>query len=401
MKKKKIIIIGSSFTGYSTAVHLASLLSDTHEILVIDKKPEFIFLPSLVWMPFESRDKKELYFDTTPIYERHGIEFLSAHVYGFDLKEKQVYLKDQDLKYDYLVIASGARPRYESIKGLIPGENAWSVCCNYDQVLLTQKAWDRFLKDPGPLVIGAAQWAGYFFAAYEFLVHAIKNLSKHRLLGEVPIHFITSEPHLCHYGIDGVNDDEAICSQLFKALNIQAHVNSEVHEVKTGEVVLESGEHIDSSFTMIIPPFIGVDAVRTTRGLADEHGLIHVTDYLNHPKYPRVYAAGGAVSIPQMADTPIGLGVPRTLKSSQKMARMVAHNIACEIEGGEKQTMPTQKLYEQCKKDMQHISHAIFEDFRLKEFSMASINAVSDTSKDQLAIKKYLESSFSKHYIEL
>ncbi|MBD3615908.1 MAG: NAD(P)/FAD-dependent oxidoreductase [Gracilimonas sp.] len=396
--KKRIVIVGSSFAGYSAAITLAKLLSGKHEIIVIDRKPEFIFLPSFVWYPFGDKSVDNISFDARPIYKDLGIRFIQENIYGFDLSDQLIYLHDQEIHYDYLIIATGSRPRYESIKGLYPGENSWSIS-DLENAIKTRSAWKAFLKNPGPIVIGAAQWAGYFFAAYEFLFNTVYQLDKNKLLGKIPLHFITPEPYLSHFGIGGFGSKPEDVEKFIRNLQINAHVNSEVHLVKPHEVILEDGTHLETDFTMIIPQFIGVDAVRTTRKLADEFGLIKVTEEFYHPQFPNVYAAGGAVSIPQLNETTIGLDVPRTRSTSEIMAKSAALNIASELEGGSRVSISTQKLYEYCRKDMQYLDHMIAESSTEGTKSLAYIANRAQERWAEHSMKKYIESSITKDFL--
>lgn len=159
--KKRVVIIGSSFAGYATALSLSKLFHGRHDITVIDKSPEFTFLPSLVWHPFGYRNSDDISFDTRPIYKDHDIEFIQETVYGFDLDEQVIYTSSEDIAYDYLVLATGTKPNYGSIKGFAPENHIFTIC-TFGEAERTRIAWKNYLKDPGPIVIGAGQWSGYF-----------------------------------------------------------------------------------------------------------------------------------------------------------------------------------------------------------------------------------------------
>lgn len=398
--KKRIMIVGSSFAGYSVALTLSKLLKGTHEITVIDQSPNFMFLPSLVWHPFGYRNSADISFDTRPIYDEHGIHFIETTVYGFDLEEQIIYTPKKDITFDYLVIATGTRANYTSVKGFIPGVTASSVCSMYEAEK-TRKAWKSFLENPGNIVIGAAQWAGYFFAAYEFLLNALFQLKQNKLLNDVSIHFVTSEPYLTHFGIGGIHGDVKVCEDLFRKYGVKWHTNAEIHELKENKVILEGGTEIESDFTMIIPQFIGVDAVRTTRGFANPFGLINVNDHFQHIDYPNIYAAGGAVSLPQNEDTFVPCGVPRTSQSTKIMAKTVAHNIAAEINGSEPVSLPTEQIYEFCRKDMDHLGLILFNNERKGEHDLDFIAKGSQEKWANITIEQYIESSFDPSFQKL
>lgn len=398
--KKRIVIVGSSFAGYSVALTLSKLLKGQHEIIIIDRSSEFMFLPSLVWHPFGFRNSSDISFDTWPIYQDLGIKFIETTVYGFDLESQLVYTPKKDIEYDYLVIATGTQPCYNSVKGFVPDQTASSICSLYEAEK-TRRSWKNFLKKPGPIVIGASQWAGYFFTAYEFLLNALFQLRKNNLLDKAPIHFITAEPYLTHFGIGGVEEDINACKELFDRYNIKYYTNAEIHELKKDLVVLETGEKIHSNFTMIVPQFIGVNAVRTTRKFADQFGLIHVNDEFRHVDYPNIYGAGGSIFIPQKEDTVIPCGVPRTRNSTEVMAKVVAYNIASEINGGARVSVTTERIYEYCKQDMDHLGLILFGNSRKNNHDLDFIAKGSQEKWANISIEQYIEISFDQDYLRI
>jgi sulfide:quinone oxidoreductase len=399
--KKRIAIAGSGFAGYTTAVQLAKATKTKYDICVIDKKPEFVFTPSLVWYPFGSKGIENTSFDTRPIYNKLGVTFIESIVYGFDLEDQLIYTPDRDIEYDYLVIATGSTPHYASIKGLKPGENSWSVFSDFEQAQRTKKAWREYLKKPGPMVIGTSQWAGYSFAAYEFLFNCLYHLHKENILDKVPIYFITPEPYLGHFGIGGLGEDPAKALELFQNFNIEVHLNAEIHEVKSNEVILEGGTVLPASFTMVIPPFNGADAVKTTRKLADEHGLIRVTDQFYHPYNPNVFVAGGAISVIQKAGSKVGIGMPCTHSFSEMTAKAIAQNITAEIEGGIHVACTTKQLYSFIRKDLEYLGNIMF-----REYSTVTevLDFIAKGSQDKWAnhsLKDYIESAYSENFMNI
>jgi sulfide:quinone oxidoreductase len=66
--RKRIIVIGTSFAGYTGALELHDLLGSAHDITVVANTHEFVFIPSLIWYPFGLREKHDIAFDVRPIY---------------------------------------------------------------------------------------------------------------------------------------------------------------------------------------------------------------------------------------------------------------------------------------------------------------------------------------------
>ncbi|MEO1023692.1 MAG: FAD-dependent oxidoreductase [Bacteroidota bacterium] len=398
--KKRIVIVGSSFAGYTTALELAKSLKGKHELIVIDKKPEFTFLPSLVWYPFGYRDSSNITFNVLPLYNECGVTFLQTEVYGFDLKDQLVHTPTEDIPYDYLVITTGIRPNYASVKGLLPGINSWSIC-DRENAEKTKKAWKAFLENPGPMVIGAAQWAGYFFVAYEFLLNALYHLKKRNVLDKAPIYFVTPEPHLTHFGIEGHEQEITACCDLFDHYNVHWKINSEIREVRDHMVCMESGGKFLSDFTMIIPQFTGVNAIKTTRRLADRHGLIHVNEHFQHKEFDQVYAAGGTVFIDQDNETLIPCGVPRTKSASELMAKTVAANILADLSGEPKRAIPNQTLYDEIRHDINHLGFILFSQHKGPKHDLDFIAKGSQDKWTNMSLKQYIDTSFESMNLKL
>ena len=75
--RKRVVIIGSSFAGLTAAFELKKRVGDRHEIVVLDPRPDFTFIPSLIWVPFRGREPKDVTFPLAPVYARKGIRFIN------------------------------------------------------------------------------------------------------------------------------------------------------------------------------------------------------------------------------------------------------------------------------------------------------------------------------------
>ena len=137
----------------------------------------------------------------------------------------------------------------------------------------TREAWNKFLSDPGPVVIASAQGAACFGAAYEFLFNVRYQLSKHHLQDKAPL-------SLCHGGtVRGPLRNRwlwqraKMCEWMFSHYHISPHYNAVIQEVRADGVVLCRRTFFPSKFTMVMPRFVGIDAVRNTKGLANANGF--------------------------------------------------------------------------------------------------------------------------------
>jgi NADH dehydrogenase FAD-containing subunit len=333
MAGKRVVIIGGNFAGMSAALELKHLLADDVTVTVISKSDKFLFVPSLIWVPFGKREPRDITFDVAPVFETHAVEFVLDEATRVDTTEQRVHTAKASYGYDYLVVASGFNPQFNVLPGLEPGKDGYYCITSLDQALQAREGWNQFVNNPGPVVIGATQGAGCFGAAYEFLFNFAYQLKRKKLLKKVPLTFVTPEPFAGHFGIGGLRGGERMLDMFFKMLGVTFVGESSIQEVVPGEVRLDDGRELPYSYAMIMPPFFGADMVQRSPGLGDSKGLIPVKANYQHTQLENVYAAGASVAIAAPWQTPIALGVPKTGFPSEVMASVAVHNIAAQIKG--------------------------------------------------------------------
>ncbi|HET7897253.1 MAG TPA: hypothetical protein VFL47_06280, partial [Flavisolibacter sp.] len=102
-----------------------------------------------------------------------------------------------------------------------------------------------------------------------------------------------------------------------------------------GEVVLTSGEHLPSKFTMLMPPFVGVDLVKNSPELEPEsNGFLNVLPSYRHRKFSNVWVAGLTVNVPPpFKQGAVPFNVPKTGYPSDETGKIVAENIVRTVQG--------------------------------------------------------------------
>ena len=346
---QRIVVLGSSFAGMTAALELRRRLDDRHRVLVLDPRERFTFIPSLIWLPFGLRDADDVTFPLAPLYERKGIEYRPETAARVDVDAHTVTTAaGATIEYDKLLVATGPRLAFEKIPGLGPDGGFTQSVCNLEHAERAGAAWQRFLENPGPVVVGTAQGGSCFGASYEFLFNVHHRIRKAGLEREAPVTFITAEPFLGHFGLGGVGDSAAKVGDFLERLGIEGLPNSTIAAVRDGEMVLGDGRVLPFAYSMIVPPFTGVDAIRSSEGLANPAGFVPIDDHFRHPDQADVYAAGVATAIAPPEDTEVPAGVPKTGQMSETMAKVAAQNIAADVEGGERREMPIADLSAIC-----------------------------------------------------
>lgn len=346
---KRVVVVGSSFAGMTGALELRRQLDRDHEVVVLDPRADFTFIPSLIWVPFGIREPDDVTFELEPMYEKKGIRFVNEAAQSFDLERRTVTTSAGDeISYDRLLVATGPRLAFEKIAGLGPEDGYTDSVCNLEHAVLTGEAWERFRDNPGPVVIGTAQGGSCFGASYEFLLNTHHQIRKAGLQDVAPVTFITAEPFLGHFGLGGVSDSQQRVERYFDRLGIEGITNNAISEIRDGEIVLEGGRVLPFAFSMIVPPFTGVDVIRDTPGLGNAMGFVPVTEEFRHPDLEDVYAAGVDIAIAPPRQTLIPAGVPKTGHMSEVMAKVAAQNIVADLQGGARRSMPISEMEAVC-----------------------------------------------------
>ena len=329
---KTTVVIGGSFAGMTAALEIKRKGKENHKVILIDKSPLFLFIPSLIWVPFGRREIKDISFRKEAILTKKGVDFIHAEAISVDANTQIVKTDKGDYAYDNLVIATGPKVKYDIAPGI--EEFAYYVGTP-NGAMKIRKALEDFKKNPGPIVIGATQNAGCMGAAYEFLFNIEKWLREQNIRKKVDLYWITPEDYLGHFGIDGMPLGESMLKAFMKMFHIHYRTQVGVKEVTANSVVLSTDEILPSQFTMLMPPFIGVDFVTNSPSLqATANGYIPVGDDYKHVSIPNVWAAGIAVDV-KLPFTPksIPFASPKTGYPSDETGKIVAENIIREANG--------------------------------------------------------------------
>jgi sulfide:quinone oxidoreductase len=338
----RIVVMGAGIAGMPAAYDLKKLLGAEHSVTLIGTSEHFQFTPSNPWVAVGWRRPDQVLVPIRRNVERKGIEFVSQPVTRLEPEQKRLTLADgQQLDYDYLVIATGPQLAFDEIPGLGPDGHTHSVCTT-PHAERAGEAYQTFLQNPGPVVVGAVQGASCFGPAYEFAMILDADLRKRRMRDRVPITFVTSEPYIGHMGLGGVGDSKGLLESELRQRHIKWITNASVLEA--GADMVRVAEHdeqgkaireqeLPSRFTMFIPAFRGIPAVAGVAEMCNPRGFVKIDDFQRNPAFPNVYAAGVCVAIPPVEATPVPTGAPKTGYMIESMVTAIAHNIHDELHG--------------------------------------------------------------------
>jgi len=190
-----IVIMGAGIGGMSAAYEMQENVRANDKVTVISSSENFSFTPSNPWVAVNWRTKEDIQFPIAPYFERKNIGFIATPAKRVHPEKNQVELTDgRFIDYDYLMITTGPRLAFEEVEGLGPDHNTHSICTT-EHAVEAGKDWESFVKDPGPIICGAAPMASCFGPAYEFAFIMDTDLRKRKIRNKVPITYVTPEPY--------------------------------------------------------------------------------------------------------------------------------------------------------------------------------------------------------------
>ena len=316
-----IVILGAGTGGMPAAYEIKEAIGKEHRVTVINASEKFQFVPSNPWVAVGWRKKEDITFEIRPYLEKKGINFIAQSVTKLDAEGNKLHLANGEIvEYDYLVITTGPKLAFDEVEGSGPVNGYTQSVCTVDHAEKTYEAYQRFVADPGPIVVGAMAGASCFGPAYEFAFILDADLRKRKIRDKVPMTFVTSEPYIGHMGLAGVGDSKGMLESDLRGKHIKWITNAKVTKVEPGRMLVsehnEKGEvvkehEVPFKFSMMLPSFKGVDAVAAVEGLCNPRGFVIIDEHQRSKKYRNIFSAGVCVAIPPVEVTPVPTGAPK------------------------------------------------------------------------------------------
>ena len=338
-----LVILGAGIGGLPAAYELRAAVGREHRITVINATDSFQFVPSNPWLAVGWRRREQITFPLKPVLARHGIDFMVETVISIDAASNQlVTAGGTTVKYDYLIIATGPKLAFDEIPGAGPHGGHTQSICTTEHAEKAHAEWQKFLANPGPIVVGALPAASCFGPAVEFAFILDAELRRRKIRHKVPMTYVTSEPYVGHLGLGGVGNSQALLEDEMRDHHIKWITNAKVTKIEAGKMfvdqVNDKGEAVKQhelgfNYSMMLPAFKGVDAVAAVEGLCNPRGFVLVDEHQRSKKYPNIYAAGVCIAIPPPEATPVPTGAPKTGYMIETMITAIVHNIQNELQG--------------------------------------------------------------------
>src|SRR5690606_11930332 len=160
--------------------------------------------------------------------------------------------------------------------------------------------------------------------------------------GKAPMASGAAEPDMGHIGLGGGGDSKGLMEAGCRQRHIGWIVNAKIAEVRDDEMdVVEVDEDsqpkktrtLPFKYSMVLPAFTGVDAVRRVEGLCNPRGFVLIDRHQRNPVYANIHSFGVCVAVQPVEATPVPTGAPKTGFMIESMVTAVARNIQAELNG--------------------------------------------------------------------
>ena len=294
----EITIIGAGFAAL-TAIKEIRKLDKLAIITVIAPKAEFIYYPSLIWIPSGLRTGDDLRIDLHAFFKKHNVSYFAGTVTAIKNAGRTVVTDNGEVKNDALLIASGGR----FIKKLPGIEHAITICEGIDAA---EKMRDKIkAMDGGTITLGfggnpnepSAMRGGPMF---ELLFGLDTQLRQEGRRDKFKLIFFSpAEKPGARLGEGAV---KGILSQM-KKRGIETHLGHKMKGLEADKVITEGGE-IDTDLIIFMPGMTGPSFAPNTEMPLSPGGLIAANMQCEIEGFEHCYVAGDAGSFPARTGNP-------------------------------------------------------------------------------------------------
>jgi sulfide:quinone oxidoreductase len=288
--RKQVVILGGGCGGVVAASHLGRKLGDQHDVILIDKKPEHLFLPSMLFVMVGQRQGSELTRSLKRL-ERRNVKFVQAEVEGIDPARQEVRLPDRAVNYDHLIVSLGMQTRPDLVPGFAEGSNhPWEL----DNARTLSQRLAAF--NGGRIVVGVP--LGPYRcppAPYEVQWLLDEYFTKRGIRDRVQIEFFTRDPEP-----SGEARTPAVWMDAeSRRRGIKQHYEFVVKSIDPEQKVVTGlyGYTIPYDLLIMVPPH-RPSQVLFDCGLAETENGIRVDYETLRTKWDNVYAIGDCADVP-------------------------------------------------------------------------------------------------------
>ncbi len=327
-----VLILGAGFAALAAIRELRRRAPDLR-IALLAPRPEFVFLPSLIWVPTGLRAADELVYPLAPFLVRHRVNFIPGRVAAVRESGRLVLTEDGEIRNDALLIATGGR-----FLRTLPGiEHALTLCQGVDAALAIRERLGRIRsgriamgfgsnpKEPGAMRGGPM---------FELLFGVDTWLRRQHLRRHVALSFFSPAQRpgarLGEKAVDGLLAEMA-------RRDITTHLGARPMAFSPRGVQTEHGA-IDADLTLFMPGMTGPEWLVGSDLPTSPGGFVAADAQCQVLGTDRTFVAGDAGSYPGPD------WLPKQAHMAELQARAAAENLLLALDGHAARVRPRPEL---------------------------------------------------------
>ncbi|MCB0008110.1 MAG: NAD(P)/FAD-dependent oxidoreductase [Anaerolineales bacterium] len=333
---RHLVIVGGGFAGLYTAKHLRQA---EWRITLIDKRNFHLFQPLLYQVATGGISPGDIASPLRAVFSKQkNVTVLQAEATGLDVSRRRLRLRDGEISYDQLIVATGVRHHYfghEEWAGAAPGlktiEDALTM---RRRIFLAFEAAERET-DPARrralmnfVVVGAGPTGVELAGALGELAHAtLQGDFRHIDPHEVQIFLVEGQERILSSYPEQLS---ARAAQSLAQLGVTVRTNTFVTGVNEGVCQLQHDGATEQLPAATILWAAGVKASPLGQVLAeqtgcelDNAGRVKVRDDLSLPGHPEIFVIGDLAHCPG----PDGQPLPGVAQVAMQQGKYVAEHL--------------------------------------------------------------------------
>ena len=342
VNKKHIVVLGGGFGGLEFC---KDFKSEDACVTLVDRMNHHLFQPLLYQVATAGLSAPEIAQPIRSILvNRKDITVLMDDVLDFNLAARTVFLRENTLKYDFLVLALGAQNGYfghPEWEQFAPGLKTIADALRIrSKVLLAFERAENAAEEKQRsklmtiVIIGAGPTGVELAGAFAELARTVLRRDFRRIdPTQAQIILIEGGPAVLGHLPSDLSQS---AQRQLERLGVHVRTSTRVKNIREGEVELQNGEKI---YAGTILWAAGVTAATVTQKLGvelDKTGRVKVNPDLSLPGHPEVFAIGDMALVIGHDGEP----VPGVSPAAMQMGRYAAGIIVSEIRFGGKVPRP-------------------------------------------------------------
>ncbi|BCI53521.1 dehydrogenase [Mycolicibacterium litorale] len=347
-----MVIVGSGFTGFECARHLARRLrkhtasgSEPVEITIISPVDYMLYTPLL---PDVAGGLVDARFVTIPLANSlRGVRAVRGRVEDVDFDGHTVTFTDPEqrtrsMSWDRLVLTPGSVTRLFDVPGL--AEHARGLKSTAEALYLRDHVLEQLELaniDEDPEVAAARRTVVVVGGSYSGTELAVQL----RALADAAAQQMGFDPDSVRFVLLDLAEQVmpevgeklgAAAQRVLKGRGVDVRLGVTLKEVHHDHVLLTDDTRIDTHTVAWVTGVTGAPLIEKL-GLPTEKGRLKVDADLQVPGHPDVFAAGDAAAVPDLTQS--GAITPPTAQHATRQGKVLARNVAASLGYG------TKKLY--------------------------------------------------------